>query len=192
MRRSWMLIPLVLFVLLLALFMKTLNDKKTQQDLAIDPSALPSALIGKPVPDFALPSLDEPGRIISQDDFKGQVALINVWATWCPTCRAEHSFFNKLAEQGVVIHGVNYKDNSEAARRWLDELGNPYQLNVEDPQGSLGVNLGVYGAPETFLVDTAGVIHYKYIGAVDDRVWNDELGPRYQALLDRAGQEAQP
>lgn len=192
MRRSWMLIPLVLFVLLLALFMKTLNDKKTQQDLAIDPSALPSALIGKPVPDFALPSLDEPGRVISQDDFKGQVALINVWATWCPTCRAEHSFFNKLAEQGVVIHGVNYKDNSEAARRWLDELGNPYQLNVEDPQGSLGVNLGVYGAPETFLVDTAGVIHYKYIGAVDDRVWNDELGPRYQALLDRAGQEAQP
>jgi len=192
MRRSWMLIPLVLFVLLLALFMKTLNDKKTQQDLAIDPSALPSALIGKPVPDFALPSLDEPGRVISQDDFKGQVALINVWATWCPTCRAEHSFFNKLAEQGVVIHGVNYKDNSEAARRWLDELGNPYQLNVEDPQGSLGVNLGVYGAPETFLVDTAGVIHYKYIGAVDDRVWSDELGPRYQALLDRAGQEAQP
>ena len=192
MRRPWMLIPLALFVLLLALFMKTLNDKKTQQDLAIDPSALPSALIGKPVPDFALPSLDEPGRVISQDDFKGQVALINVWATWCPTCRAEHSFFNKLAEQGVVIHGVNYKDNSEAARRWLDELGNPYQLNVEDPQGSLGVNLGVYGAPETFLVDTAGVIHYKYIGAVDDRVWNDQLGPRYQALLDRAGQEAQP
>lgn len=192
MRRPWMLIPLVLFLLLLALFLKTLNDKKNQQDLQADPSALPSALIGKPVPDFALPSLDEPGRVISQDDFKGQVALVNVWATWCPTCRAEHGFFNKLAGQGVVIHGVNYKDNSEAARKWLDDLGNPYRLNVEDPQGSLGVNLGVYGAPETFLIDTDGVIHYKYIGAVDDRVWDTQLGPRYQALIDKAEQGAQP
>ena len=192
MRRPWMLIPLVLFVLLLALFLKTLNDKKHQQDLQIDPSALPSALIGKPVPAFALPSLDEPGRVISQDDFKGQVALVNVWATWCPTCRAEHSFFNKLAAEGVVIHGVNYKDNSEAARKWLDDLGNPYQLNVEDPQGSLGVNLGVYGAPEPFLVDTDGVIHYKYIGAVDDRVWTTQLGPRYQALIEQAEQGTQP
>ncbi|NLY59072.1 MAG: DsbE family thiol:disulfide interchange protein [Gammaproteobacteria bacterium] len=192
MRRAWVLIPLVLFLGLAGLFLKTLGDKKHQQDLAIDPSALPSALIGKPVPDFALPSLDEPGRVISQDDFKGQVVLVNVWATWCPTCRAEHGFFNKLAEQGVVIHGINYKDNSEAARKWLDDLGNPYQLNVEDPQGSLGVNLGVYGAPETFLVDTDGVIHYKYIGAVDERVWNDQLGPRYRALVNQAEQGAQP
>ena len=192
MRRPWILIPLVLFLGLAGLFLKTLSDKKTQQDLAIDPSALPSALIGKPVPDFALPSLDEPGRTITQDDFKGGVVLVNVWATWCPTCRAEHAFFNKLAAQGVVIHGINYKDKSVAARGWLDELGNPYQLNVEDPQGSLGVNLGAYGAPETFLIDTDGVIHYKYIGAVDDRVWTTQLGPRYQALIEQAEQGTQP
>ncbi|MGN5517592.1 DsbE family thiol:disulfide interchange protein [Halopseudomonas sp. Lyrl_26] len=186
MRRPWMLIPLILFLGLAGLFLKTLYDKKNLQDLAIDPSALPSALIGKPVPAFALPSLDEPGRTLTEQDFRGEVALVNVWATWCPTCRAEHAMFNKLASQGVTIHGVNYKDNSEAARRWLEELGNPYQLNVEDPQGSLGINLGVYGAPETFLIDADGVIHYKYIGAVDERVWADQLGPRYQALLKQA------
>ena len=186
MRRPWMLIPLILFLGLAGLFLKTLYDKKNLQDLAIDPSALPSALIGEPVPAFALPSLDEPGRTLTEQDFRGEVALVNVWATWCPTCRAEHAMFNKLAGQGVTIHGVNYKDNSEAARRWLEELGNPYQLNVEDPQGSLGINLGVYGAPETFLIDADGVIHYKYIGAVDERVWADQLGPRYQALLEQA------
>ena len=131
MRRPWMLIPLILFLGLAGLFLKTLYDKKNLQDLAIDPSALPSALIGKPVPAFALPSLDEPGRTLTEQDFRGEVALVNVWATWCPTCRAEHAMFNKLASQGVTIHGVNYKDNSEAARRWLEELGNPYQLNVE-------------------------------------------------------------
>ncbi|MFA5677978.1 MAG: DsbE family thiol:disulfide interchange protein [Pseudomonas sp.] len=192
MRRAWVLIPLVLFLALLVLFLKTLNDKKHQQDLAVDPSALPSALIGKPVPSFALPSLEQPERIVTQDDLKGEVALINVWATWCPTCRAEHGMFNKLAGQGVVVYGINYKDKTEAARTWLDDLGNPYRLNVEDPQGSLGVNLGVYGAPETFLIDAEGVIHYKYIGAVDDRVWNEQLGPRYQALIDKAEQETQP
>ena len=186
MRRPWMLIPLILFLGLAGLFLKTLYDKKNLQDLAIDPSALPSALIGKPVPAFALPSLDEPGRTLTEQDFRGEVALVNFWATWCPTCRAEHAMFNKLASQGVTIHGVNYKDNSEAARRWLEELGNPYQLNVEDPQGSLGINFGVYGAPETFLIDADGVIHYKYIGAVDERVWADQLGPRYQALLEQA------
>jgi cytochrome c biogenesis protein CcmG, thiol:disulfide interchange protein DsbE len=92
----------------------------------------------------------------------------------------------------VVVYGVNYKDDSEAARLWLEDLGNPYRLNVEDPLGSLGVNLGVYGAPETFLIDAEGVIHFKYIGAVDDRVWDTQLGPRYQALLDRAAEGAQP
>jgi len=188
MRRSWVIIPLLLFLGLTALFLKTLSDKKTQQDLAVDPSALPSALIGKPVPFFELPSLDDPEQLISPDDLKGEVALINVWATWCPTCRAEHAYFNKLVERGVTIYGVNYKDESEAARRWLAELGNPYRLNIEDPQGSLGINLGVYGAPETFLIDAEGVIHYKYIGAVDDRVWNNELGPRYQALIDQEAQ----
>ena len=192
MRRLWILIPLFLFLGLVVLFLTTLYDKKNQQDLALDPSALPSALIGKPVPDFAEPMLEDPQRVITQDDLKGEVALLNVWATWCPTCRAEHAYFNKLAEQGVLIYGVNYKDNSEAARDWLDELGNPYRYSIEDRLGSMGINLGVYGAPETFLIDAEGIIHYKYIGAVDERVWRDQIGPRYQALLEQAGQGGQP
>ncbi len=192
MGRFWKLIPLVLFLGLAGLFLKSLYDRKEEQTLAIDPTALPSALLGKAVPEFALPSLEDPERIVTQEDLKGEVALINVWATWCPTCRAEHAKLNQLAGQGVVVYGVNYKDDSEGARRWLEDLGNPYRLNIEDPQGSLGINLGVYGAPETFLIDAQGVIHYKYIGAVDDRVWNNQLGPRYQALLDQAAEGAQP
>jgi cytochrome c biogenesis protein CcmG/thiol:disulfide interchange protein DsbE len=89
---------------------------------------------------------------------------------------------NRLAEAGVVIHGVNYKDDSEAARKWLKDYLDPYQVNVADPQGSLGINLGVYGAPETFLIDAQGIIRHKYVGAIDERVWRNELAPRYQAL----------
>ena len=191
MRRLWILIPLFLFLGLVVLFLTTLYDKKNQQDLALDPSALPSALIGKPVRDFAEPMLEDPQQVVTQDDFKGEVALVNFWATWCPTCRAEHAYFNKLAEQGVLIYGVNYKDDSQAALDWLEELGNPYKYSVEDQLGSMGINLGVYGAPETFLIDAEGVIHYKYIGAVDERVWRDQLGPRYRALQEQAGQEEQ-
>ncbi|OYW93051.1 MAG: thiol:disulfide interchange protein, partial [Pseudomonadales bacterium 32-61-5] len=151
----------------------------------LDPSELPSALIDKPLPAFSLPSLEDPDRMLSAEDFKGEAALVNVWATWCPTCRAEHEMLNQLASQGVVVYGVNYKDDSEAARRWLNELGNPYRLNVEDPQGSLGINLGVYGAPETFLIDKDGVIRHKYVGAIDQRVWREQLAALYQELVDQ-------
>lgn len=192
MGRCWKVVPLVLFLGLAGLFLKSLYDKREQQSLAIDPTALPSALIGRTLPEFSLPSLEDPQRTVTQADFKGEVALINVWATWCPTCRAEHAKLNRLASQGVVVYGVNYKDDSEAARRWLEDLGNPYRLNVEDPLGSLGINLGVYGAPETFLIDAQGVIRFKYIGAVDDRVWDTQLGPRYQALLEQSAQGVQP
>ncbi len=189
MRRSWMLIPLVLFVLLLALFLKALNDKKTQQDLSIDPSTLPSALIDKAFPEFSLESVlvGEPG--ITRADLLGKPALVNVWATWCVACRVEHPVLNELSKQGVVIHGVNYKDNTADARQWLQEFHNPYQLNISDREGRLGLDLGVYGAPETFLIDAAGVIRYKFVGVVDQRVWETQLGPRYQALVE---QEVQP
>lgn len=188
MRRSWMLIPLVLFVLLLALFMKTLNDKKTQQDLAIDPSTLPSALINKPFPAFSLPAVEEDGGTITQADLLGRPALVNVWGTWCVACRVEHPVLNDLAQQGVVIHGVNYKDNTADARQWLADFHDPYQLNISDADGRLGLDLGVYGAPETFLIDAEGVIRYKFVGVVDERVWQNELGPRYQALLEQGEQ----
>ena len=176
MKRLLMLLPLVIF-LAVAVFL--------YRGLFMDPSELPSALIDKPLPEFSQPSLEDPERMLSAADFKGEAALVNVWATWCPTCRAEHEMLNQLASQGVVVYGINYKDDSEAARRWLDELGNPYRLNVEDPEGSLGINLGVYGAPETFLIDKNGIIRHKYVGAIDQRVWNEQLAARYQELVDQ-------
>ncbi|MHB0763306.1 DsbE family thiol:disulfide interchange protein [Stutzerimonas sp. NM35] len=176
MKRLLMLLPLVIF-LAVAVFL--------YRGLFLDPSELPSALIDKPLPAFSLPSLEDPERMLSAADFKGEAALVNVWATWCPTCRAEHEMLNQLASQGVVVYGVNYKDDSEAARRWLNELGNPYRLNVEDPEGSLGINLGVYGAPETFLIDKDGIIRHKYVGAIDPRVWREQLAALYQELVDQ-------
>lgn len=176
MKRLLMLLPLAIF-LTVAVFL--------YRGLFLDPSELPSALIDKPLPEFSLPSLENPERMLSAGDFKGEAALVNVWATWCPTCRAEHEMLNQLASQGVVVYGVNYKDDSEAARRWLNELGNPYRLNVEDPEGSLGINLGVYGAPETFLIDKDGVIRHKYVGAIDQRVWREQLAALYQELVDQ-------
>lgn len=151
-----------------------------------DGDALPSALIGKPFPAFSLPSLEDPERSISEADIKGKPALVNVWATWCPSCRHEHPVLNKLAEAGVVIHGVNYKDQREPAQKWLRELHNPYQLNIEDAKGSLGFDLGVYGAPETFFVDAKGIIRHKYVGTIDERVWREQLAPIYQQLVDEA------
>ncbi|HCO8766904.1 TPA: DsbE family thiol:disulfide interchange protein [Pseudomonas aeruginosa] len=174
MKRLILLLPLLLF-LGIALFL--------YRGLFLNPQELPSALIDKPLPAFSLPDLKDGQRLISEKDLKGP-ALVNVWATWCPTCKAEHQMLNRLAKAGVVIHGVNYKDDGAAARQWLQDYLDPYQVNVADPQGSLGINLGVYGAPETFLIDAQGIIRHKYVGAIDEKVWREELAPRYQALLE--------
>lgn len=174
MKRLILLVPLLLF-LGVAVFL--------YKGLFLDPHELPSALIDKPLPAFNLPNLEQPQQQVSQVDFKGP-ALINVWATWCPTCKAEHQMLNNLAKAGVTIYGVNYKDDAEAARKWLKDYLNPYQLTLVDAEGSLGLNLGVYGAPETFLIDAQGIIRHKYVGAIDERVWRQELAPRYQALLE--------
>ncbi|HBO3196737.1 TPA: DsbE family thiol:disulfide interchange protein [Pseudomonas aeruginosa] len=174
MKRLILLLPLVLF-LGVSVFL--------YRGLFLNPQELPSALIDKPLPAFSLPDLKNEQRLISEKDLKGP-ALINVWATWCPTCQAEHQMLNRLAKASVVIHGVNYKDDGAAARQWLQDYLDPYQVNVADPQGSLGINLGVYGAPETFLIDAQGIIRHKYVGAIDEKVWREELAPRYQALLE--------
>ncbi|HXH02388.1 MAG TPA: DsbE family thiol:disulfide interchange protein [Candidatus Competibacteraceae bacterium] len=152
------------------------------QGLGRDPSLLPSALIDRPLPAFRLAALGEPGRFISQDDLKGKPALLNVWATWCPTCRAEHEMLRSLAAQGVTIYGVNYKDDPTKAVQWLKDLGNPYTLNIDDQSGQLGIDLGVYGAPETFILDARGVIRYRHVGAVDEQVWREVLEPRLKLL----------
>ncbi|MDP2243886.1 DsbE family thiol:disulfide interchange protein [Pseudomonas sp.] len=177
MKRLILLLPLAAFLVLAGFLYK---------GLYLDSRDIGSTMIGKPLPEFALPSLEEPSRTLGTADFEGP-ALVNVWATWCPTCRAEHEMLNFLAEQGVAVYGINYKDNGDAARRWLIELGNPYRFNVEDPKGSLGINLGVYGAPETFLIDKNGTIRHKYVGAIDETVWRQQLAPLYRELMDEAG-----
>ena len=173
MKRAILLLPLVGFLVLAGFLYK---------GLFLDPRDIGTTMIGKPLPAFSLPSLEDPARTVTAADLKGP-ALVNVWATWCPTCRAEHAMLNQLAGQGVAIYGVNYKETGDA-RRWLSDLGNPYRLNVADPQGSLGINLGVYGAPETFLIDRDGIIRHKYVGAIDERVWREQLAPLYQHLVD--------
>ena len=175
MKRALLLIPLAIF-LIVALFL--------YRGLFLDPREMPSALIGKPFPEFSLPSL-EGDRTLTRADLIGKPALVNVWATWCPTCKAEHATLNALAEQGVTIHGINYKDSTPAARTWLVDYLDPYQVNVVDVRGSLGLDLGVYGAPETFLIDKHGVIRHKNVGAIDERVWRQQLAPLYQELLDQ-------
>ncbi|CAI8817372.1 MULTISPECIES: DsbE family thiol:disulfide interchange protein [Pseudomonas] len=175
MKRWIMVLPLAVF-LLVAVFL--------YRGLFLDPSELPSAMIGKPFPAFALQSVD--GKPLTEADLLGKPALVNVWATWCPSCKVEHPYLNKLAEQGVVIHGVNYKDDNAAALKWLAEFHNPYQLDIRDEQGSLGLDLGVYGAPETFLIDAKGIIRYKHVGVVDASVWREQLAPQYQSLVDEA------
>ncbi|WP_300650400.1 DsbE family thiol:disulfide interchange protein [Pseudomonas sp.] len=174
MKRLILLLPLAIF-LGVALFL--------YRGLFLDPSELPSALIGKPFPAFSLPAV-EGDKSISQADLKGQPALVNVWATWCVSCRVEHPVLNKLAQLGVTIHGVNYKDDNAAAQKWLADFHDPYELNINDARGSLGLDLGVYGAPETFLIDKDGIIRHKFVGVIDERVWREKLAPLYQTLVD--------
>ena len=165
-------LPLVIFVVLGVFLFYGISH---------DPTEMPSALIDKPMPKFALSALEsEP--LVSEGDLRGQVTLLNVWATWCVSCRMEHPYLVQLAKQGVWIVGVNYKDDPKEAKKWLKELGNPYALNIIDKDGKLGLDLGVYGAPESYLLDKKGVIRYKRVGVIDERVWREQIQPLYQKL----------
>jgi cytochrome c biogenesis protein CcmG/thiol:disulfide interchange protein DsbE len=164
--------PLLLFVVLAVFLFR---------GLSLDPKEMPSALIDRPLPEFSLPSLGQE-RLLSRNNVIGKVALFNVWATWCVSCRVEHPYLHSLAKQGVPIYGINYKDDDIDALRWLEELGNPYVANIADREGTLGLDLGVYGAPETYVVDAAGVIRYLHVGVVDERVWQTVLQPLYDEL----------
>jgi len=177
--RLKLFVPLILFgVLAVFLF----------RGLELDPKELPSALIDRPLPEFTLPSLGQ-DRMLSRQDVTGQVGLLNVWATWCVSCRVEHPYLQLLADRGVPIYGINYKDDDAAALGWLQDLGNPYLANIADREGTLGLDLGVYGAPETYLVDAAGVIRYRHVGVVDERVWQTILQPLYAELGGSGGQQ---
>src|SRR5690606_29563688 len=173
MQRLKLFIPLIVFALLALLFWR---------GLSLDPNAMPSALLNKPVPEFQLPSLEDPQAMVSRDIFQGEVSLLNVWATWCPPCYDEHPYLVKLSQEGVRIIGVNYKDKVEDSQRWLTELGNPYEVTIQDPEGRLGVDLGVSGWPETYVVDAKGLIRYKHVGVVDDKAWREQLEPLVKSL----------
>ncbi|MEQ8486325.1 MAG: DsbE family thiol:disulfide interchange protein [Pseudomonadales bacterium] len=150
-----------------------------------DPHELPSALLGKPFPEFEAPRLDDPERTVARSDLLGSPVLVNVWATWCPTCMAEHDELLRIRERtGLRIVGVNYKDDAAAAVGWLERYGNPYDVVIQDPDGSLGVELGVYGAPESFLLNADGIVIYKRVGDINPRIWRDELGPLVAQVQD--------
>lgn len=180
MSRASLVIPLVVFLLLAAVLYAgfSLND----------PHVLPSALLNKPFPKFSLPSLDHPDQRIDEGALRGQIHLVNVWGTWCPTCASEHPELLRISrEEGVPILGINYKDEAALAQQWIQTRGNPYAMSVVDQDGKLGLDLGVYGAPETFLVDAQGVIRYKLIGDVNPRRWASDLAPQIANLRRPAG-----
>ena len=179
MNRLKLFVPLLVFLVIGAFFYVTMARIS---DGEYNPQALPSALLNKPVPQFTLPTVENMDRRVSDQDLRGEIALVNVWATWCPSCHIEHGFLNTLAESGVLIFGVNYKDELDLAQNWLSKKGNPYRFNMFDVQGRLGLDLGVTGAPETYLIDHRGFVRYRYQGPLDDRVWNQEFVPRIEGL----------
>ncbi len=185
MKRKVLLIPLLIFLAIAAALLWQLARK----DEGDDPTNLESALIGKPVPKCRLESLDNPGQFYQADVLtQGKLVLLNVWATWCPTCRAEHQYLNQLSAQGIRVVGMNYKDDRQKAISWLKELGNPYALSLFDGDGMLGLDLGVYGAPETFLIDGNGIIRYRHAGDLNPRVWEEEIKPLWEKYSKEAAQ----
>jgi cytochrome c biogenesis protein CcmG/thiol:disulfide interchange protein DsbE len=163
------LVPLAIFIVLAAFLYR---------GLSLDPKLVPSPLVGKPMPSFTLTRLEDPNSTISDTDLKGKVSLLNIWATWCVSCRAEHETLLMLAKTGKVdIYGLNYKDDRAAAQQWLRQLGNPYVANAFDDTGRVGIDWGVYGAPETFIIDSQGIIRHKHVGPLTVTVVNEEILP---------------
>jgi cytochrome c biogenesis protein CcmG/thiol:disulfide interchange protein DsbE len=173
-RIALFLIPLAAFVVLAVFLLR---------GLWLNPREVPSPLVGKPAPVFALPTLHAPDKKFASADMAGQVWVFNVWASWCTPCRQEHPLWNAFAcKQLVPLIGLNYKDKGDAARGWLAELGDPYQVNVVDADGRLGIDFGVYGVPETFVIDKKGVIRFKHIGPITAEVLDRKIVPLIQQL----------
>jgi cytochrome c biogenesis protein CcmG/thiol:disulfide interchange protein DsbE len=164
--------PLIIFALLVVML---------GVGLTLNPRLVPSPLIGKPVPEFELPLLNQQGTF-SHEDLKGQITLLNVWASWCFACRQEHEMITQLSRSGLRIIGFNYKDETQDAVNWLNQFGNPYEVVVADADGRVGIDWGVYGAPETFLIDQQGIIRHKVIGPVSDPEKLDALMKAFKQL----------
>jgi cytochrome c biogenesis protein CcmG/thiol:disulfide interchange protein DsbE len=149
--------------------------------LSLDPSDVPSALLDRPIPEFSLPSLADPGRQVGSQDLKGKVVLLNVWGTWCVECRHEHGFLLQLAHAGVPIYGFNLRDERASALDWLATLGNPYVTSAFDADGTVAIDWGVTAAPETFLIGRDGNVLFKHISPMTAAVWQRDFLP----LLER-------
>lgn len=156
--------------------------------LKLDPHEVPSPLIGKPAPQFNLPQLHAPEKTFSPEQMKGKVWLLNVWASWCVSCRQEHVYLTEFARTGVVeVVGLDYKDEPQDGRKWLSQLGNPYVLSITDLEGTAGLDWGVYGVPETFVIDKKGLIRHKQTGPVDPVILETVILPIVQTLNGEAG-----
>jgi cytochrome c biogenesis protein CcmG/thiol:disulfide interchange protein DsbE len=174
------LLPLAGFALLLLVLVVGLRRSPEK-------GIIPSPLIGKPAPQFTLPNLLDPAHPLSTGELRGRWSLVNVWGTWCFECRAEHSTLLQIKQQGAVpIIGIDWKDEDRDALSWLQQLGNPYERIGTDHDGRVAIDWGVYGAPESFLINPSGTIVYKHIGALTPQVWQREFLPRIGAAASRA------
>lgn len=168
------LIPLGLF-LVLVIFLAI--------GLGRDPNVIPSPLINKAAPSFRLPQLHDPASSFSAEDMRGKVWVMNVWASWCVACQDEHPLLLEYSKSGAVpIYGLNYKDKREDALAWLSDLGDPYVLSAADIDGRVAIDYGVYGAPETYVIDQNGTIRFKQIGPISRSVWSEKILPLVQDL----------
>jgi cytochrome c biogenesis protein CcmG, thiol:disulfide interchange protein DsbE len=168
------LIPLAIFLMLVGFLAR---------GLWLDPREVPSPLIDKPAPDFALTRLDAPEQTIRRADLLGKVWMLNVWASWCDACRDEHPHLVEFAKlKAVPIYGLDYKDQRAPAQQWLAERGNPYDASLFDAKGRTGIDFGVYGVPETFVIDKQGVVRYKNIGALTPEILRDQVLPLLRKL----------
>lgn len=163
------LLPLLVAIVLLVSFYFGLQQ---------DPSRIPSPLLDNPAPEYELPSLKEPERLVGSASYAGQEVLVNIWATWCPGCRQEHDFLMELAGEGVIpIYGLNWRDNRPDALQWLQVLGDPYVESAFDADGRVGIDWGAYGAPETFLVNKDGIVVHKHIAPLTREIWERDFVP---------------
>lgn len=168
------LLPLALFLIAVGFLFK---------GLFLDPHQVPSPLVGKPAPRFQAPVLGEAGKTFNSDDLKGQVWLLNVWASWCAACREEHPLLMEMEKTGqIATYGLNYKDTDAEAQAVLKEHGNPYKAVATDTDGKIGIDYGVYGVPETYVIDKAGVIRYKQIGPITNEVLLTKIVPLLKEL----------
>lgn len=167
-------LPLIAFALLVGMFVVGLR---------MDPSEIPSPLLHRAAPEFAIPSLQDPDVLVGSASYANQLALVNIWATWCPGCRQEHGFLLELAEEGTIpIFGLNWRDDRAEALRWLQTLGDPYIASGFDSDGRVGIDWGAYGAPETFLVDANGIVIHKHIAPLTREIWERDFLPLIRAI----------